>query len=90
MSRRRFMTLATAACLLAGAVATAQERAAQENGPNEDVAKTRAGVDQQFDRRSPAVGAALPDLKAFDAEGKEVRLGSLQGQYTVLVFGCLT
>lgn len=51
---------------------------------------TRGGVDQQFTRNSPPIGAPLPDLKAYDAEGKEVRLGTLKGQYTVLVFGCLT
>lgn len=87
---RRIMILAVAALLLTKVCVTAQERGARSKGENPDVAKTREGVNQQFDRRSPAIGTALPDLKAYDADGKEVRLGNLKGQYTVLVFGCLT
>jgi hypothetical protein len=35
-------------------------------------------------------GFVLPDVKAFDAEGREFVLSSLKGHYSVLVFGCLT
>jgi cytochrome oxidase Cu insertion factor (SCO1/SenC/PrrC family) len=51
---------------------------------------TREGVMQDFDRRSPAVGEPLPDLKAYNAAGETIQLGLLKGNYTVLVFGCLT
>jgi cytochrome oxidase Cu insertion factor (SCO1/SenC/PrrC family) len=51
---------------------------------------TRDGVRQGFDRKSPAVGDPLPDLKAYNAAGEPIQLGDLQGHYTVLVFGCLT
>ena len=50
----------------------------------------RDGVLQSFDRKAPAVGDELPDLKAYDSAGQAIRLGELKGQYTVLVFGCLT
>lgn len=36
------------------------------------------------------VGAPLPDLAVYDAEGRPFQLGQLKGRYTVLVFGCLT
>ncbi|MCA9141185.1 MAG: hypothetical protein KDB05_00275 [Planctomycetales bacterium] len=51
---------------------------------------TRDGVMQGFDRKAPAVGEKLPDLNAYNAAGEPVQLGSLKGNYTVLVFGCLT
>ncbi len=38
----------------------------------------------------PLVGQPLPDISVYDAEGKEFKLSSLKGDYTVLVFGCLT
>jgi peroxiredoxin len=47
-------------------------------------------VSQRFDKASPAVGDPLPDVTALDAEGRPLRLSELKGQYTVLVFGCLT
>jgi hypothetical protein len=50
----------------------------------------REGVMQSFERKSPAVGERLPDLKAFNAAGETIQLGELKGDYTVLVFGCLT
>lgn len=40
--------------------------------------------------RLPAVGTALPVVKAFDDQGIEFSTASLRGSYTVLVFGCLT
>ncbi|MBI2478470.1 MAG: hypothetical protein HYV60_07475 [Planctomycetia bacterium] len=51
---------------------------------------TRDGVMQGFDRQAPAVGDPLPDLSAYNAAGEAIRLGELKGNYTVLVFGCLT
>ncbi len=50
----------------------------------------RDNVIQSFDRKSPAVGEQLPDLKAYNAAGETIQLGELKGNYTVLVFGCLT
>lgn len=38
----------------------------------------------------PAVGSVLPDVSAFDEQGKPFSTKSLRGSYTVLVFGCLT
>jgi len=36
------------------------------------------------------LGQTLPDITVYDAEGKEFKLSSLKGDYSVLVFGCLT
>jgi len=43
-----------------------------------------------FQGSGPALGQPLPDLTVFDAEGREFKLSSLKGDYSVLVFGCLT
>lgn len=51
---------------------------------------TRDSVMQGFDRKAPGVGEALPDLRAYNAAGEAIQLSELGGNYTVLVFGCLT
>ena len=51
---------------------------------------TRDGVMQGFDTKAPAVGDQLPDLRAYNSAGEPIQLGNLKGNYTVLVFGCLT
>ncbi len=38
----------------------------------------------------PTIGDKLPDLTVYDPSGKEIKLSSLKGHYTVLTFGCLT
>lgn len=50
----------------------------------------RERVDRAFERNAPAVGASLPDVAAYDADGRVFRLSSLKGRPAVLVFGCLT
>ncbi len=45
---------------------------------------------QLFQGSGPALGQPLPDLTVYDAEGREFKLSSLKGDYSVLVFGCLT
>ncbi len=47
-------------------------------------------VEDPFEGSRPEVGQPLPDITVFDAEGKEFKLSSLKGDYSVLVFGCLT
>ena len=42
----------------------------------------------QFDL--PEVGSPLPDVTVLDEHGEEWSTQELRGQYTVLVFGCLT
>ena len=44
----------------------------------------------RFDRAAPQIGDPLPDVAGLDADGKEFKLRSLKGHYTVLTFGCLT
>ena len=43
-----------------------------------------------FDETSPEIGAPLPDVTCYDADGNEFKLRSLNGHHTVLLFGCLT
>jgi len=38
----------------------------------------------------PEVGTMLPDITLYDDGGEEFSTSSLRGQYSVLVFGCLT
>ena len=56
---------------------------ALENSPRDNVI-------HEFNRLAPAVGAPLGDVKVLDAEGHSFDLGAVRGQYTVVVFGCLT
>lgn len=46
--------------------------------------------DEEFVKAKPAIGDMLPRLTVFTPEGKPVDTASLQGQYAVIVFGCLT
>jgi Ca2+-binding EF-hand superfamily protein len=43
-----------------------------------------------FDANLPKVGTSLPNLIAYNADGKEFKLSEVKGKYSVLVFGCLT
>ena len=36
------------------------------------------------------VGSPMPEVTVFDAEGKPFDTKSLKGNYSVIVFGCLT
>lgn len=49
-----------------------------------------AGVSFGQQGRVIAPGSSLPDVKAYDETGREFSLTELKGQYSVLVFGCLT
>ncbi len=70
-----------AVTLLSTSVAFGQPNQAQS---------ARDNVIQSFDRKSPAVGEQLPNVQAYNAAGETIHLGELKGNYTVLVFGCLT
>ncbi len=48
------------------------------------------GVRDNFAAIAPKIGEALPSITIYDAEGQPFALQSLKGQYTVIVFGCLT
>ena len=43
-----------------------------------------------FGSSTPNVGDTLPDITVYDSEGKEFNLRRMRGNYSVLVFGCLT
>ncbi len=38
----------------------------------------------------PEVGSAIPDIKLYSDSGEVFSTTSLRGQYSVVVFGCLT
>ncbi|MDA2937964.1 peroxiredoxin family protein [Acidobacteria bacterium AH-259-A15] len=82
MKRKYF---AIAGSLLLGWVGTVVGQPAAENDTS-----ARERVVGQFLEKAPKIGEVLPDVEAFDADGKPFRLGSLKGHYTVLVLGCLT
>jgi len=46
--------------------------------------------DDAFVAEKPAIGDSLPDLTVYHPNGEELKLSSLRGHHTVLVFGCLT
>jgi cytochrome oxidase Cu insertion factor (SCO1/SenC/PrrC family) len=49
-----------------------------------------AQIPQTFERLAPQVGDYLPDVELYTQAGQKISLAELAGQYTVLVFGCLT
>lgn len=44
----------------------------------------------QFAKNLPAVGSQLPNVEIFDDRGQVLPTEELKGNYTVLVFGCMT
>jgi len=71
--------------VLTATFASAQERRGDAAGR-----PARGGADKRFEQAKPAVGDMLPDVGAFDENGQKLKLRDLKGQYTVIVFGCLT
>jgi hypothetical protein len=72
--------LALTGSLLYSDVAAAQNRQ-----------KKASRMVEQFNLGSPETGEVIPDLYGYDDNGKEINLKeTMQGQYTVIVFGCLT
>jgi cytochrome oxidase Cu insertion factor (SCO1/SenC/PrrC family) len=43
-----------------------------------------------FNETSPEIGQPLPAVACFDETGERFQLRQLKGQYSVLMFGCLT
>lgn len=68
----------------------ADEGETEEAETGEPDGSPRQLLQRMFDESSPPVGSPLPDVSAFDADGNELRLGSLKGHWSVIVFGCLT
>ena len=53
-------------------------------------AQPRRSNDSRFLQDSPRVGETIPDIAAYDENGKKLKLRELKGKHTVIVFGCLT
>lgn len=48
------------------------------------------GMQNRFEDNSPAIGQRLPDVTVYDEDGEPFAVRDLKGQYSVIVFGCLT
>ncbi len=67
-----------------------QARADEEAARTQEPVEFAERYEQMFARRKPSIGDVVPDVVAFDENGKPFQLNSTRGKYTVLVFGCLT
>ena len=57
---------------------------------NRDNPRAKGDADAKFNRDKPTLGDMIPDVTAYDENGKELKLRDLKGKHTVIVFGCLT
>ena len=94
--RRSALMLSGLFCLGAAVSMPAQE-ARRERGESRKSAKSQKsagrsgrGRDAGFEKSKPAVGDLLPDVSAYDDQGRKFALKSLRGSYSVITFGCLT
>ena len=87
---RSRLSASVAAALCLGLISTgfAQNRTRKESASPAN--SPREQVNQRFNQSTPEIGAALPDVSAFDADGNAFKLQSIKGNHSVLVFGCLT
>ncbi|MDA1230048.1 MAG: hypothetical protein O2856_04675 [Planctomycetota bacterium] len=49
-----------------------------------------SGISNAQPSRIPTAGTSLPSVSILDETGESFSTDQLRGQYTVLVFGCLT
>ena len=48
-------------------------------------------LEDRFNAAAPAIGKQVPDVPVYTADGEKVGFRALvRGQYSVVVFGCLT
>jgi cytochrome oxidase Cu insertion factor (SCO1/SenC/PrrC family) len=79
--------------LLAVAVllcATAFSQEPSESAAEEKPEQPRQIVIRVFNETSPEIGQPIPAVACFDETGERFQLRQLKGQYSVLMFGCLT
>jgi hypothetical protein len=68
----------------------AQPRGDARRGQNNTRSSGMQDVARRFENAAPGVGTPLPEISAYDADGRPFELKNRKGSYTVLVFGCLT
>ena len=73
----RFSAVLTATLILAAQPVLAQQPA-------------RNQLQSGFNAKAPAIGTELPAASGYTADGEPFNLRDLRGEYTLLVFGCLT
>lgn len=84
-------TLLTSIALLSLLTAplSAQDRSRDRSQALRQAGSSRGQL-SNFGRKAPQVGQRLPSVKLLQADGSPIDLRDLKGNYTVLVFGCLT
>ncbi|MBC8352342.1 MAG: hypothetical protein H8E66_10155 [Planctomycetes bacterium] len=75
------LTLVVGISTVLASNAIAQPRGNSRGGP---------GASRGAGGNLPKIGTTLPDITLYDDSGEEISTTSLRGQYSVLVFGCLT
>jgi cytochrome oxidase Cu insertion factor (SCO1/SenC/PrrC family) len=70
--------------------AFAQDRTTGTSKSEADSLNLAGQLAIEFEGAAPSVGEALPDVTIFDAQGQPFNLNRLKGDYSVVVFGCLT
>jgi cytochrome oxidase Cu insertion factor (SCO1/SenC/PrrC family) len=83
-----FAMILWAVAVLLGATAFSQEPS--EPAAEEKPEQPRQIVIRVFNETSPEIGQPLPAVACFDETGERFQLRQLKGQYSVLMFGCLT
>jgi len=66
------------------AVSTLQAQPGRSQGARSQGGRSRGGFGV------PAAGTTLKNVKLYDDQGKPFQLSQLQGNYSVITFGCLT
>ena len=103
LSKAGILTLALSGWLIAGGTAPLEAQDSQEDSGSDRERRDRrgrssrgapggrGGVNDRFNQASPDLGEALPEISAYDSDGKAIQLRSaLAGHYSVIVLGCLT
>ena len=86
-----FTALAMSLLMLSVAVAQNQRPQRQGGGrPGGGGGGPGSPGSSTLERAGLKVGQAIPDLKIYDADGKEFRTADLKGKHSVVTFGCLT
>ncbi len=103
LSTAGILALALSGWLIAGGTARPEAQDGQEGRDSDRERRDRGGrssrgapggrggMNDRFNQASPDLGETLPEISAYDADGKVIQLRSaLAGHYSVIVFGCLT
>ena len=86
----RRQSLLQAVALVLSLVLVASAQAPERKSQQRKADSPRNQLARRFDARSPKLNGPLPDVSGYNVDGEPFSLSSLKGEYSVLVFGCLT